>query len=222
MIELINVNKYFYKNQARQVHALDNINLTINKQDFTVITGSSGCGKSTLLNAIGSLDPIDDGNMLFMGSDITNYSDVERTELRLNKIGFIFQSYNLIPVLNVAENIGFIMDTLDTPQKQITERVNYLADYLGIYHKLSSLPNQLSGGEQQRVAVARAVASMPSLILADEPTANLDSTNSSQLLDLMAKLNKEEQTTIVFASHDGKLVERAEKVIRMNDGKIIY
>jgi len=177
MIRLENVNKYFFRDDPREVHALRDINLEIKKGEFTALIGPSGCGKTTLLNAIGVLDSISSGKIYLEEREITALSEKETTELRLHEMGFVFQAYNLVPVLSVAENIAFIMRLRGFSDSQITERVLEVATLLEIDHKLDALPNTLSGGQQQRVAVARAVASKPKIILADEPTANLDSKN---------------------------------------------
>lgn len=221
MIKLQNVNKYFFKNEPREVHALSDINLEIKKGEFTLLHGPSGCGKTTLLNAIGALDAIDSGNIFFDEKEISSFSANERTTLRLNEIGFVFQAYNLVPVLNVAENIGFIMKLRGFNDNFIEKRVHEVAALLQIEEKLSSLPHALSGGQQQRVAVARAVASKPKVILADEPTANLDSKNSVALMDMMKELNEKEQISIIFASHDEYVKQSVRRIITLNDGKII-
>jgi putative ABC transport system ATP-binding protein len=221
MIKLITVNKYFHKGDEREVHALNNINLNIKSGEFGVITGPSGCGKSTLLNAMGCLDDIDNGDIYLDGNLVSGLSEENRTHVRLKKIGFVFQSYNLIPVFNVEENIAFIMKLRGVSKEIINKRVNELASILEIKDKLKAMPNHLSGGQQQRVAVARAVASKPILVLADEPTANLDSKNSIHLMKLMKNLNEKEGITIIFASHDDYVVELSKRRIRMEDGKII-
>ncbi len=221
MIELGGVNKYFYRGTERQVHALRNIDLVVDHGEFSVITGPSGCGKTTLLNVIGALDTVDSGTIMLDGTDITEMAESDRSRLRLERVGFVFQAYNLIPVLNVRENIGFIMKLRGFSADSIEERVEELADILEIRDKLDSLPNHLSGGQQQRVAVARAVAARPRLILADEPTANLDSKNSCHLMQMMRQLNEMEDITILFSSHDDYVVEEARRVIKLHDGKIV-
>ncbi len=221
MIELVGVNKYFYKGTERQVHALRNIDLTVDHGEFSVITGPSGCGKTTLLNVIGALDTVDSGTIMLDGTDITEMSESERSRLRLDCVGVVFQAYNLVPVLNVRENIGFIMKLRGFSADSIEKRVKELADILEIREKLDSMPNRLSGGQQQRVAVARAVAARPKLILADEPTANLDSKNSRHLMQMMRQLNEMEEITILFSSHDNYVVEEARRIIKLHDGKIV-
>ena len=221
MIKLENVNKYFFKDEPREVHALNNISLTIEDGEFSLFSGPSGCGKTTLLNAIGALDSIDSGDIYLDDKNISSLSEEARTTLRLNEMGFVFQAYNLVPVLSVEENIGFIMKLRGFRDEQINRRVLEVASMLEIDNKLKSLPHALSGGQQQRVAVARAVASKPKIILADEPTANLDSVNSQKLMDMMRELNEKEGVTILFASHDEMIRESVRRVVSMIDGKIV-
>ena len=221
MIELQNIQKYFFKDDPREIHALQDINLTLEDGEFSLLSGPSGCGKTTLLNVIGALDTVDSGSILFDGTDITRLSEEERTTLRLEKMGFVFQAYNLVPVLTVEENIGFIMRLRGFDKNTISKRVHEVAKILEIEDKLSFLPNKLSGGQQQRVAVARAVASKPKIVLADEPTANLDSKNSHKLIDMMRELNEKEGMSIIFASHDDLVRESVRRIIRLNDGKLV-
>ena len=221
MIRLENVNKYFFRDDPREVHALKDINLEIKKGEFTALIGPSGCGKTTLLNAIGVLDSISSGKIYLESREITALSEKETTELRLHEMGFVFQAYNLVPVLSVAENIAFIMRLRGFSDTLIDERVLEVATLLEIDHKLDALPNTLSGGQQQRVAVARAVASKPKIILADEPTANLDSKNSQILMDMMRMLNEKEEVTILFASHDEYVINSVNRIVKMNDGALV-
>ena len=221
MIKIHNIHKYFYKGEPREVHALRDISLEIKKGEFLALTGSSGCGKTTLLNAIGVLDSIDSGEIYLDGKEISKLSKDEKTDIRLNDIGFVFQAYNLVPVLNVRENISFIMKLQGFSQDTIDARVLEVAKILEIENKLDSLPSLLSGGQQQRVAVARAVASRPKLILADEPTANLDNKNSKKLMDMMRELNRVEDITIIFASHDEFVVNSVDRIIKLNDGSLV-
>lgn len=221
MIELTKVNKYFDRDTEREVHALRDVDLTVEKGEYGVITGPSGCGKTTLLNAIGALDACDSGAIRIDGINIVGLSATARAKLRLEKIGFIFQAYNLVPVLNVRENIGFIMKLRRFPRETIEKRVLEVARILEIEDKLDAMPGHISGGQQQRVAVARAVAAKPKLILADEPTANLDSKNSEHLMAMMKQLNQLENITILFSSHDDYVVDQARRIIKLNDGMII-
>lgn len=221
MIKLQNINKYFFKDEPREVHALRDINLIIEDGEFTLFSGPSGCGKTTLLNAIGALDSIDSGEIYLDAKEISSLSEQERTELRLNQMGFVFQAYNLVPVLSVQENIGFIMKLRGFSDSEIKHRVLEVASMLEIDNKLDSLPNALSGGQQQRVAVARAVAAKPKIILADEPTANLDSKNSKSLMDMMRELNEKEGVSILFASHDELVMDSVKRIIKLNDGALV-
>lgn len=221
MIRLENVDKYFFRGEPREIHALRDVDLVIEEGEFTLFNGPSGCGKTTLLNAIGALDEVDNGQIYLGDTDIATLDEDERTQLRLNEMGFVFQAYNLVPVLNVRENIGFIMKLRGFSDKEINDRVEEVAAMLQIDNKLSALPNALSGGQQQRVAVARAVAAKPKIILADEPTANLDSKNSTALMDMMRSLNEKEGVTILFASHDDYVIESVRRIIRLNDGAIV-
>ncbi|WP_345988219.1 ABC transporter ATP-binding protein [Sulfurimonas sp. HSL1-2] len=221
MIELRRVNKYFYKDTEREVHALRDIDLTVETGEYGVITGPSGCGKTTLLNAIGALDAIDSGSITIDGTELSGLDEGARSRLRLEQIGFVFQAYNLVPVLTVRENIGFIMKLRGFAPEAIEQRVAEVAKLLEIEEKLDAMPGHISGGQQQRVAVARAVAAKPKLILADEPTANLDSRNSGHLMAMMKQLNAVEKITILFSSHDDYVVEQARRIIKLNDGQVV-
>ena len=221
MIELHDVQKYFYRGEEREIHALKDINLSINAGEFSLLNGPSGCGKTTLLNAIGALDIVDEGKILLDNKEIATMSEDARTTLRLNEMGFVFQAYNLVPVLSVAENIGFIMKLRGFSDAETKARVEEVATLLEIEDKLDALPNTLSGGQQQRVAVARAVSAKPKIILADEPTANLDSKNSVALMNMMRALNEKEGVTILFASHDEYVIESVRRIIKLNDGAIV-
>jgi putative ABC transport system ATP-binding protein len=221
MIKLQGVNKYFFRGEPREVHALRDINLTIEEGEFTLFSGASGCGKTTLLNVIGALDGCDGGKIYLDKKEISSLDEDARTTLRLNELGFVFQAYNLVPVLSVEENIGFIMRLRGFSDEEIRRRVLEVATLLKIEDKLKSLPNTLSGGQQQRVAVARAVAAKPKIILADEPTANLDSNNSQILMNMMRELNEKEGVSILFASHDELIMRSVKRVITLNDGAVI-
>ncbi len=221
MVRVSHIHKYFNKDTEREVHALNDVSLEITEGEFTVITGASGCGKTTLLNAIGALDQVDSGEIYIDGTNIAKLDENERSELRLHQIGFVFQAYNLVPVLSVEENIGFIMRLRGFDSEEIAKRVKEVAQILEIDHRLKAMPNHLSGGQQQRVAVARAVAAKPKLVLADEPTANLDSKNSEHLMLMMKNLNEIEKTTILFASHDDYVVELSRRQIVLSDGHVV-
>jgi putative ABC transport system ATP-binding protein len=221
MIKLQDVNKYFFKGEPREVHALRDINLAIEAGEFTLFSGASGCGKTTLLNVIGALDSCESGKIYLDDKEISSLDEDARTTLRLNELGFVFQAYNLVPVLSVEENIGFIMRLRGFNDEEIRRRVLEVATLLKIEDKLKSLPNTLSGGQQQRVAVARAVAAKPKIILADEPTANLDSNNSQILMNMMRELNEKEGVSILFASHDELIMRSVRRVITLSDGAVV-
>ncbi|MEZ4959054.1 MAG: ABC transporter ATP-binding protein [Saprospiraceae bacterium] len=209
-----------YNPKTVPVNALRGVDLTIEKGEFTAIVGPSGSGKTTLLNIIGGLDKPSDGSIRVDNEDITQLSDNELIDFRQKKIGFVFQSYNLIPVLTVEENTEFVMLLQKRPKAEREKRVAELLDSVGLSDKKTKRPNQLSGGQQQRVAVARALAPKPAFILADEPTANLDSASASNLLDIMEKLNREEGVTFVFSTHDQRVIDRARRVVTLVDGAI--
>ena len=210
-----------YNPKKIPVHALQGIDLTIKEGEFTAIVGPSGSGKTTLLNIIGGLDRQTEGVLSVDGVNITDLSDNKLIDFRKNKIGFVFQSYNLIPVFTAAENIGFIMLLQKRPKKEIESRVDNLLESVGIEEQKNKRPNQMSGGQQQRVAVARALASKPKFVLADEPTANLDSKATSDLLNIMENLNKNEGMTFVFSTHDQRVIDRAHRVVTLEDGKVV-
>ena len=210
-----------YNETMVPVHALNGVSLEFEKGEFTAIVGPSGCGKTTLLNMMGGLDQPTTGSVVIEGQDITHMKGAALTDFRLYNIGFIFQSYNLIPVLTVKENIEFIMELQHGNKKEISERVDYLLTAMGMRDKINVRPKYLSGGQQQRVAVARALASKPKFILADEPTANLDSKSTETLLDIMEKLNEEENITFIFSTHDARVVKKARRVITVEDGKVV-
>jgi putative ABC transport system ATP-binding protein len=203
------------------VHAINGIDLSVKEGEFTAIVGPSGCGKTTLLNMLGGLDSPTQGEIIIDGQNLAELSDNKLINFRLNKIGFVFQSYNLIPVLTARENVEFIMLLQKWEKEKRISRTLQLLKEVGLEEKINKKPSELSGGQQQRVAVARALASKPKFILADEPTANLDSKSTAQLLDLMAKLNKEEDATFIFSTHDQRVIDRARRVITLEDGKIV-
>lgn len=209
-----------YQDNGVPVHALRNINLSVNKGDYIVIAGPSGSGKTTLLNLLGALDKPTEGKIFFESDDISLKSKRELSDFRLHKLGFIFQAYNLIPVLTAMENIEFTMMLLGVGERSRRERALKLMAELGIKDLADKRPNEMSGGQQQRVAVARAIVNNPSIVLADEPTANLDSETGSHLLDLMERMNREKNITFIFSSHDPQVIERAKKLIILKDGMI--
>ncbi len=210
-----------YTNTAVPVPALNGVSLSIEEGEFTAIVGPSGCGKTTLLNILGGLDHPTSGTVEVAGTDITGMSDKDLIKFRLWHIGFVFQAYNLIPVLTNKENVEFIMLLQKQPKATREQRALELLQQMDIADKADLRPSELSGGQQQRVAVARALASRPRVILADEPTANLDSKSTTNLLDMMARMNREEQATFVFSTHDQRVIDKARRVITLEDGKVI-
>ena len=206
--------------QSVAVRALDDINLEILRGDFAVLVGPSGSGKTTLLNLIGALDTPSAGRIWIDGTEIGGMSKAEASEMRLRKIGFVFQEFNLIPVLSAVENVEFVMLLQGRGEVQRRSRAMALLAALGLEGMEQRRPAELSGGQQQRVAVARAIAAEPVIVLPDEPTANLDSKSGAALMDLMRKLNEEQGVTFVFSTHDAMVVERARRVITLRDGRI--
>jgi putative ABC transport system ATP-binding protein len=203
------------------VQALNGIDLQFKQGEFASIVGPSGSGKTTLLNIIGGLDDPTEGKVIIDEINISALSGSKKTDFRMKNIGFVFQSFNLIPVLTVKENIEFVMFLQGLSKDAREKRTAELIDSVGLTEKTNSRPNKLSGGQQQRVAVARALASKPKFILADEPTANLDSKSTENLLDIMEKLNKEENITFIFSTHDARVMKRARRIITIEDGKVI-
>ena len=209
-----------YSETKIPVHALQGVDLTIRRGEFTAIVGPSGSGKSTLLNIIGGLDRPTEGTVLVNGTDLSTMNDNQLIDFRKNNIGFVFQSYNLIPVLTAKENVEFVMLLQKRSRAERDARVKELLDNVGLGDRMHNKPSELSGGQQQRVAVARALAPKPAFILADEPTANLDSKSTTNLLDIMARLNKTEHITFVFSTHDQRVIDRARRIITLEDGLI--
>ena len=209
-----------YNSDKVPVHALRGVDLNIEKGEFTAIVGPSGSGKTTLLNIIGGLDTPTEGKTIVQGTDLSTLSDSELINFRLHHIGFVFQAYNLIPVLTAVENVSFVMQMQGRPNKECRNKSISLLKEVGLEDKINKRPSELSGGQQQRVAVARALASKPDFVLADEPTANLDSVCSGELLDMMAELNQKEEMTFIFSTHDQRVINRAHRVVTLVDGKI--
>lgn len=220
IIETKNISKQ-YKQADQDIIALNNVSVSFEKGEFTAIVGPSGSGKTTFLNSIGGLDSPTSGKVMIEEREITELSSNELIDFRLKNIGFVFQSYNLIPVLTAKENVEFIMLMQGLSESHRNKRSIELLNSVGLKAQLNRRPNQLSGGQQQRVAVARALASKPKFVLADEPTANLDSSSTANLLDIMSKLNKKEKTTFIFSTHDQRVIERANRIITLEDGKIL-
>ena len=220
MIKIEKVEKFYLEADTKKF-ALKNINLEIPESSLVALSGPSGSGKTTLLNLIAGLDVPSAGSIKYEDVEVTTLSEAERSKFRLKNIGFIFQSYNLIPVLNVIENIAFTLQLQgESKEKRESEAVKLL-NAVGLSGFEKRLPSQLSGGQQQRVAIARALATKPRCVLADEPTANLDSSTASSLLDLILDLNLKEKVTFILSSHDASVVDKMKRVIRLKDGEIV-
>jgi putative ABC transport system ATP-binding protein len=220
VIDAHNISKV-YNPETIPVYAVNNVHLHLQEGEFTALVGPSGSGKTTLLNMIGGLDKPDEGDIFINETNLTKLSAGKLIDFRLHNIGFVFQSFNLIPVLTAKENTEFIMLLQGIKKSEREQRLQQLFREIGLEDKMNVRPAQLSGGQQQRVAVARALASRPRFILADEPTANLDSVSAAHLLDLMEKLNREENMTFLFSTHDQRVIERARRVITLVDGRIV-
>ncbi len=220
IIEVRGLHKTYTETEV-EVKAINGIDLSFEEGEFTAIVGPSGCGKTTFLNMIGGLDVPTSGKVFINGTDISTFSSSKMIDFRLNNIGFVFQAYNLIPVLTAKENAEFIMQLQGRPKAERDKRIAELFEAIGIAGKENIKPSRLSGGQQQRVAVARALASKPKFILADEPTANLDSKATAELLDIMHELNRQEKVTFIFSTHDKRVIERAERIITLEDGKVV-
>ena len=219
LIELEKVLK-IYDETIVPIRAVDNVDLKIEKGEFTAIVGPSGSGKTTMLNLIGGLDQPTSGKIIVDSTDISTYKPDALINFRLHHIGFVFQAYNLIPVFTAKENVEFIMLLQNIPKIEREKKATEFLDAVGLGDRINSRPSELSGGQQQRVAVARALASTPSFVLADEPTANLDSVSAESLLDLMEDLNHKHNMTFVFSTHDERVIKRAHRVVTLQDGKI--
>jgi len=219
VIDIINLEKIYNESEVK-VHAIRGIDLNFEEGEFTAIVGPSGSGKTTLLNMIGGLDKPSSGKVIINSTNIGELKQTKLIDFRLRNIGFVFQAYNLIPVLTAKENVEFIMHLQGRPKAERERRTKELLEAVGLADRLNSRPAKLSGGQQQRVAVARALASKPKFILADEPTANLDSGSTENLLEIMEKLNKEEEITFIFATHDARVVKKASRVVTIEDGKV--
>lgn len=219
IIDVKNASK-IYNDSAVQVKAVNDVSVSFAEGEFAAIVGPSGSGKTTLLNMIGGLDSLTSGEIFVDGTNLSQLKKRELVDFRLNNIGFVFQAYNLIPVLTAKENVDFIMNLQGKPKIEREQRVAELLRAVGLEGREDSRPNKLSGGQQQRVAVARALASKPKFVLADEPTANLDSESTRNLLEIMEELNKEENITFIFSTHDQRVVNKARRIIKLVDGRI--
>jgi len=219
LIRTIDLRKV-YETEAVTTPALRGVDLDLHEKEFTAIAGPSGSGKSTLLHLLGGLDRPTSGEILLEGRPLSGLSKDQLARLRMTSIGFVFQAYNLIPVLTVLENTAFVLELQGVARAERIERARRILGELGIEKYADQFPNRISGGEQQRVAVARAVVSEPSIVLADEPTANLDSAASLELIDLMRRLNEGKGATFLFATHDARLLDRVSRVVTLVDGRI--
>lgn len=220
IIEIKNLHK-IYNGSSVSVHAVNGVDLSFEEGEFTAIVGPSGSGKTTLLNIIGGLDDATEGSVTISNVQIDKLSSRKLTDFRMKNIGFVFQAYNLIPVFTAKENVEFIMHLQGSSKTDREARTTELLKAVGLGGMENRRPSKLSGGQQQRVAVARALASKPKFVLADEPTANLDSKSTENLLDIMEQLNKEEKITFIFSTHDQRVVKKARRIITIEDGKII-
>jgi len=220
IIEAKNIYKVYNETKV-PVNALNGVDLKIEEGEFTAIVGPSGSGKTTLLNILGGLDLPTKGDIFIEGTNLKDLSSRQLIDFRLHNIGFVFQSYNLIPVLTAKENTEFILELQKVPKKERIQKAMELLEAVGIADKADHKPGQLSGGQQQRVAVARALASQPRFIIADEPTANLDSRSTNDLLEIMAEMNRKYHSTFIFATHDQRVMDKAHRIVTIDDGKII-
>ncbi|MEX0779985.1 MAG: ABC transporter ATP-binding protein [Balneolales bacterium] len=219
---IITTNKLskIYNPDAVPVHALREVSLSFDEGEFTSIVGPSGSGKTTLLNMIGGLDSPTSGYVMINKDNITEMKESDLIDYRLNNIGFVFQAYNLIPVFTAKENVSFIMLLQKRDKKEMEARTMEILSKVGLSGRENARPRELSGGQQQRVAVARALASRPKFILADEPTANLDTVSAMNLIDMMEKMNQDQNVTFIFSTHDQRVIDRARRIVTMVDGGI--
>jgi len=220
IVECIDINKTYQQGKI-EVHALKSVSLSIDRGGFVALAGPSGSGKTTLLNIIGCLDQPDSGSVSVDGNTFEKMTQSQLALLRLHKVGFVFQSYNLIPVLSAVENVEFVMLLQGVQAAQRRERAKAILDDVGLEGKYDRRPAELSGGQQQRVAVARAIVSNPSIVLADEPTANLDSKTGNGLLEMMKKMNEEKKVTFIFSTHDNMVMDYARRLVLIRDGRIV-
>jgi putative ABC transport system ATP-binding protein len=220
VIEIKNICKIYNETEV-QVNAVNGVTLDFQEAEFAAIVGPSGSGKTTLLNLIGGLDMPTSGEIFIAGTNLAKLKSSGLIDFRMRNIGFVFQAYNLIPVLTAKENVEFIMNLQKWSRKERDERTFELLKAVGLYERANSRPTKMSGGQQQRIAVARALASRPKFVLADEPTANLDSKSAATLLEIMEKLNHEEKITFIFSTHDARVVKMAHRVITLEDGKVV-
>jgi len=219
MVECVDVKKTYRQGKV-EVSALNGVSLSIEKGDFVALAGPSGSGKTTMLNIIGGLDLADSGSVMVDGNALDKMTQSELASLRLQKVGFVFQAYNLIPVLSALENVEFVMLLQGVPSAERRELAKAMLDDVGLAGKFDRRPAELSGGEQQRVAVARAIVSNPSIVLADEPTANLDSKNGTGLMEMMKQMNEKKKATFIFSTHDKMVMDYARRLVLIRDGLV--
>lgn len=219
IVECIDIKKSYRQGEI-EVHALRDVSLVIEKGEFTAVAGPSGSGKTTLLNLVGGLDASDAGSIVVDGNAFDQMSQSGLANLRLHKIGFVFQAYNLIPVLSAVENVEFVMLLQGVSVGERRQRAKAILDDVGLTDKYDRRPSELSGGQQQRVAVARAIVSNPSIVLADEPTANLDSETGNGLLEMMKRMNEEKNVTFIFSTHDKMVMDCARRIVLLRDGRL--
>jgi len=219
IVECIDVSKTYHQGRI-EIHALKDIDLSIAKGEFVAVAGPSGSGKTTLLNLVGGLDRVDGGSIVVDGQAFDQMSQSQLANLRLHKVGFVFQAYNLVPVLSAAENVEFVMLLQGISANERRARAEAILNDVGLEDKYDRRPAELSGGQQQRVAVARAIVSNPSIVLADEPTANLDSKTGDGLLDMMKQMNQEKNVTFIFSTHDQMVMDYARRLVLIRDGSI--
>lgn len=214
-----NIKKSYFQGKVK-VPALRGITVSVEKSQFMAIAGPSGSGKTTMLNIIGGIDTPDSGTIVVDNNKYSQMKQSRLAQLRLHKIGFVFQAYNLIPVLSAEENVEYIMMLQGQPAKERKQKARAILDDVGLEGKYKRKPSQLSGGQQQRVAVARAIVSNPAIVLADEPTANLDSQTGESLLNMMKKMNQEKKVTFIFSTHDNMVMDYAKRLVKVKDGQI--
>lgn len=220
IVECVDVVKTYQQGKV-EVHALNGVTLSISKGGFVAVAGPSGSGKTTLLNLVGGLDRPNSGSIVVDGNDYSEMGESALASLRLHKVGFVFQSYNLIPVLSAIENVEYVMLLQGVPAAERRERAKTILNEVGLEDKFNSRPAELSGGQQQRVAVARAIVSDPSIVLADEPTANLDSKTGEGLLQMMKDMNEKKSVTFIFSTHDKMVMEYARRLVLIRDGRVV-
>ncbi len=220
IVELRDLSKIYLQGEV-QVKAVDKVSLTIHRGDFAALCGPSGSGKTSILNLIGGLDTASSGQVMLEDVDLSTLTNTELSEIRKNRIGFVFQSYNLIPVMTAYENAAFVLDLQGTDKTECHDRVMKTLADVGLQGLENRRPDEMSGGQQQRVAIARAIVTHPAIVLADEPTANVDSHTAESLLDLMQALNEQHGITFLFSTHDQRVIDRAKRIIQVQDGQII-